>query len=191
MTSAIVESVTIHPFEKSGFGHAPYRFVGYRRSVYCAGPGAPVQPGTTCDYCGTSIMDVYEVASADNVRFKVGSDCILRTMAAFSSDVPSDFRDAFQKVARAKREASRAAAHDRLMIRVNVASGLLEANPTLFSDRPHPSEYHNGLGRTLRDYFEWVLRHASDTGRLAACRAIEQAAALVASSPLTEGSGHD
>ena len=37
----------IHPFEKSGLGVAPFRFVGVSEKVYCACPGAPEQPGAT------------------------------------------------------------------------------------------------------------------------------------------------
>lgn len=69
----------MHPFEKAGLGTAPFRCVGVYKNVYCAGVGAPVQPGGSCDFCGTGIMYEYQIKSADGRRFKVGCDCVRRT----------------------------------------------------------------------------------------------------------------
>lgn len=73
------EKVWAHPFERSGFGHAPYKCVGYYLSKFQACQGAPIQCGTSCDACATGIMHVYEIQSADGVRFKVGCDCAQKT----------------------------------------------------------------------------------------------------------------
>jgi hypothetical protein len=69
----------VHPFEVAGLGKAPFRFVGSERRVYQACPGAPIQPGTSCDYCGTGIMYVAWVQGKDGKKFKVGLDCAMRT----------------------------------------------------------------------------------------------------------------
>lgn len=71
--------VGMHVFERAGLGKAPFRFVGYSERKYQACPDAPVQPGASCDYCGTGIMGCYEVRSADGKRFVVGCDCIEKT----------------------------------------------------------------------------------------------------------------
>jgi hypothetical protein len=72
---------SMHRFERVGLGKAPFRVRGFGREVYQAVPGdpnCPLQPGTSCDYCGTGIMDVAYVESADGKRFKVGCDCVAK-----------------------------------------------------------------------------------------------------------------
>lgn len=69
----------MHPFEKAGLGKAPFRCVGVYKNAYQACPGAPVQAGGSCDFCGTGIMYEYKILSADGKGFKVGCDCVART----------------------------------------------------------------------------------------------------------------
>lgn len=71
--------IGVHVFERAGLGKAPFRFVGFYEKTYQACPGAPIQPGSTCDYCGQGIMICCEILSADGKRFKVGSDCVNKT----------------------------------------------------------------------------------------------------------------
>lgn len=78
-TSAAVKQDWTHPFERSGFGTAPYRCIGYHVSKFQACPEAPVQPGSSCDVCGTGIMHVYRIRSSEGVEFKVGCDCVQKT----------------------------------------------------------------------------------------------------------------
>lgn len=71
----------MHRFERAGLGKAPFQVRGFGREVYQAIPGdpsCPLQPGTSCDYCGTGIMDVAYIESADGKRFKVGCDCVAK-----------------------------------------------------------------------------------------------------------------
>jgi hypothetical protein len=68
--------VGTHAFESAGLGKAPFRCVGFTRSVYQAHPDAPQQPGSSCDYCGTGIMDVALIRSVDGKTFKVGCNCV-------------------------------------------------------------------------------------------------------------------
>ena len=70
------ETMTIHPFEQAGLGMAPFRFVGLTESVYVSAPGAPAQPGTSCDFCGIGIRYVCLIESQDRKQFKVGCDCV-------------------------------------------------------------------------------------------------------------------
>lgn len=165
----------VHPFERAGFGHAPYRFVGYSRQVYQAAPDAPVQPGTSCDYCGTGIMDVFRVRSRDGVEFKVGCDCIRRVHAEFNADIPVDARAAIAQMEREKRDAKRQAAWEKAIARGAAALAILESRPTLFADRPHPNSYFAGKGLTYRDYLTFLLGSGA-TGRTTAAREIERAA---------------
>lgn len=71
----------IHKFERAGLGKAPFRVTGFGRFVFQAipgDPGCPLQPGTSCDYCGTGCMDVAFVKSTDGKEFKVGLDCVAK-----------------------------------------------------------------------------------------------------------------
>lgn len=68
----------VHRFERAGLGKAPFRVKGFGRHVFQAIPGdpsCPLQPGTSCDYCGTGCMDVANVRGTDGKEFKVGLDC--------------------------------------------------------------------------------------------------------------------
>lgn len=76
MNTTPTAPVAIHRFELAGLGKAPFRFAGFSVETYQACHGAPTQPGTSCDYCGTGIMNVCHVESADGKTFKVGIDCI-------------------------------------------------------------------------------------------------------------------
>lgn len=71
----------VHQFERAGMGKAPFRVVGYGRFVFQAIPGdpsCPLQPGTSCDYCGTGCMDVANIESVDGIKHKVGLDCVTK-----------------------------------------------------------------------------------------------------------------
>ena len=69
----------LHVFERAKLGAAPFKFVGMEEKVYQACHGAPVQPGSSCDYCGTAIRYVCWINSKDGKRFKVGTDCVAKT----------------------------------------------------------------------------------------------------------------
>jgi hypothetical protein len=68
-----------HCFERAGLGRAPFKIVGSFECKFQAAPGAPVQPGGSCDYCGQGIMYAVAIKSADGKTFKVGCDCVART----------------------------------------------------------------------------------------------------------------
>lgn len=70
---------TIHKFQRVGLGDAPFRVVGFTEIVYQACPGAPVQAGGSCAYCGTGIRYAAKILSADGKRFVVGMDCVNKT----------------------------------------------------------------------------------------------------------------
>lgn len=70
----------IHPFEIAGLGKGPFRCVGLTVMKYQACRDAPVQPGSSCDFCGTGIMNVFFIQGVDNgPQFKVGIDCVHKT----------------------------------------------------------------------------------------------------------------
>jgi hypothetical protein len=95
-------SNTVHKFEAAGLGRAPFEVVGAHVEKYQACPGAPVQPGACCDFCGTGIMNVYLVRSACGCTFKVGSECVNKTGDA-------GLRDGVKRATRARKTAERGA----------------------------------------------------------------------------------
>jgi hypothetical protein len=60
---------TIHPFESSGLGLAPFECTG------CT------DGGRSCAYCGTGIRWEYHILSSDGKKFIVGCDCVSKTGA--------------------------------------------------------------------------------------------------------------
>lgn len=78
-TATMTPGSTIHVFEAAGLGAPPYCFTGHYKNVYQACHGAPIQPGGSCDYCGTALMNEFHFVSKDGKTFKVGCDCIRKT----------------------------------------------------------------------------------------------------------------
>ncbi len=67
--------MSIHPFEASGLGLAPFRYVGFSVNEIRY-PDGHAQPGGTCNHCGTGIKFEFHVESSDGRRSIVGSDCV-------------------------------------------------------------------------------------------------------------------
>ena len=164
----------VHPFEAAGLGLAPFKCIGHSVAKYQAAPGSPIQPGSSCDYCGTAIMDVYQVRSANGREFKVGSDCIRHTCTLVDGKLPLSFRLEIAAMDREKREERRAAEFARLTVRIAKARAILAGDATLFTSEPHPVPYFHLQGKTLRDSVEWSLANAGMSGRTATCRLIER-----------------
>jgi len=153
---------TIHTFEAAGLGKAPYRFVGYQKLIYQACQGAPIQPGGSCDYCGTAIINAFFLKSADDKTFKVGCDCIEK-----SGD--KGLRKAISVVEKEKRQKKAAEKRQKEWEKRNELKkeieGILEKNPKIVASlkvKPHPSipRYN------LLNYVEWMLIYAGVSGMM-------------------------
>lgn len=68
-----------HVFERAGLGVAPFTFVGCEHKTYQACPGAPIQPGGACAYCGTGIVVHCIIRDANGREFAVGNECVRKT----------------------------------------------------------------------------------------------------------------
>lgn len=155
---------TVHVFERAGLGKAPFRFRGAARVVYQACPGAPIQPGGSCDYCGQAISIHCTIESSDGKRFKVGSDCVAKTGDA-----------GLRKVATAVAKLKAKEQTEREAARVRAAEEKL-SDPELrekLESQPHPRGF---TGQTMLDWVNWMLAHAGHTGRLQAARVVEKTA---------------
>ena len=147
-TDLFAPGIVLHRFEEAGLGVAPFRFTGVvTEKTYCACQGAPVQPGSTCDYCGTCIRYEFWVADAMGREFKVGCDCIHKTgdtglIRAISTAESKLRRDK----ARARKLAKDAADRE-----------LCETTNLNTLHGPHPTPYRAALGETLADWARWMF----------------------------------
>jgi hypothetical protein len=160
-TASGTVSPKIHVFEKAGLGQAPFKCIGCHVSQYQACGGAPIQPGSSCDYCGTGIVYVFTIASADGKTFKVGCDCVLKTGDAGLRRTV----DAHMK----------AAQHDRDDARIEAAQSLLKEERVIaaFTAAPHPMDWRARQGAKLMDYATWMFEHAGRSGMIKVARLIE------------------
>ena len=149
------ETSAIHKFEMMGLGKAPFYFTGtVTEKTYCACQGAPVQPGSTCDFCGTCIRYEFWVRSSDGNVFKVGCDCIHKT----------DDRGLIQQISAAERKlrdkknaAAKARKQERREVRIAAAKDMLPAVRGTLASQPHPNRFYADQGKTLLDYVNWCL----------------------------------
>lgn len=138
----------IHKFEAAGLGNAPYRFVQYDYSTI---------RDTACDFCGTKIMHIYWIDSADNARSKVGSECIKSVGDAGLMRVVA----AQEKIVRRAKAAEKAK-----LVREELNTLLTDSKVrAVLTAKPHPFPYYNRLGKTFADYAEYFLKYAGDKGR--------------------------
>ena len=149
------EISTTHRFELAGLGKAPFRFTGeVSERTYQACPGAPVQPGSSCDYCGTGIRYEFWVASADGKQFKVGCDCIHKTG---DRGLIQQISLAERKLRDKKNAAAKARKTERAAARIEAAKAKLPSVRGTLASQPHPNSYYAEQGRTLLDYVNWCL----------------------------------
>ncbi len=181
-TAATVASATarpiapkVHIFEQAGLGLAPFRYRGMTKETYQACPEAPLQPGGSCDFCGTGIFFHYHFESADGKQFKVGSDCVLKSGDKGMKKIVSDEE-------RKKRHAAADRKHDRDLRRLYAAwSRRDEVAPTLAA-QPHPLRFVSRDGATagnpltLLDWCDWTMANAGMSGRLKVAAIIEKIA---------------
>lgn len=159
----------IHKFEQAGLGLAPFRFVGFEHKTWQACPGAPIQPGTCCDYCYEGISNVFWIQGADGKRFKVGSTCVGRVGdRELANAVKTEERRQNNANRKAREEKRIAAAAEQLANR--------EVQATL-GTQPHPNQFRAETGATLLDWCEWMMEYAGNAGKLRAAKIIEGAAA--------------
>ena len=173
------EAETVHTFERSGLGKAPFRYVGQiwqdiaygevvlnRAEWDATGIRASTKPGGTCDYCGAYILNMFQIESADGKRFKVGSDCVLKTGDAGLKKVVSAVVSKMNSERTAKRNVSKIDA-----LKVQLSDESVRAKLREF---PHP---YNFKGKTLLNFAEYMILRGGTAGKL---KAAKKVAAVVA-----------
>ncbi len=155
---------TVHRFENAGLGRAPFRFMGMTKRVYQACSGAPIQPGASCDYCGTGIMYVYHIQDADGKKFHVGCECVRHTGDQGLIDL----------IARKVREQKREARHESERARIVQAKQILDDVDVRIALQIelHPlaarNEYFGSQSRL--DWAEWMMENSGNKGCLVVAR---------------------
>lgn len=145
--SMVAKKDWVHPFERTGLGKPPFRVVGFSVQKYQACHGAPIQPGSSCDYCGTGIMNVFHIKGADGATFKVGIDCVQKTY-----DVGLR-KEALQAARTFKREAVQAAREASRVDTAKVARvAFIEANPGIEAALSTDHEISRDLANKLAHY---------------------------------------
>jgi len=155
-------TAAVHPFEKRGLGMAPFKFVGSEVVVFRNPVTGEEKAGSTCDYCGTSIANVYHIKSKDGKLSKVGSDCIMSTYIG---------NDQAALVTAVKKEQAKAR-KAKTESKVNELDTLWDSEEmqAKLNSMPHPKGFAN---LTLRDYYAFVLNHSGTAGKLRVLKALK------------------
>lgn len=156
---------TIHCFEAAGLGKAPFSYAGMvvqdisygMRNITVGGVQCQTKPGGTCQYCGTYIVNMFNVESADGKQFHVGCECIRKTGdSGLIRKVEEDVK-IMERKKRAARKAKQNADDKELCESTNLAS---------FAGKPHPTPTRAANGETLADWMNW-MREWKNYGTLA------------------------
>lgn len=147
-----------HVWERAGLGNAPYKFTGFSVSTYQACSGAPIQPGSSCDYCGAGIRDVFTFRSANGKAFKVGSSCCRKSGDKYITTVA---QREMRKVNLERRHVREAAKIEQA--KTLLASDSVRAN---LQTQPHPNDWRASEGDTLLNWAEWMMDHSGNAGKL-------------------------
>ena len=141
-----------HKFELAGLGQSPFTVIGYRKNIYVACHGAPQQPGGSCAYCGTGIMNEFLIKSSDGKTFTVGSDCVLKTGdAGLTKTVKTLEGQARREAARIKRQEQTRKIWELRDSHVKQMSEWLEVYSDFLESIPGYSTH------SLRDSAEWCI----------------------------------
>lgn len=160
--------IGLHVFERAGLGLAPFRCVGWNRMTFQATPDSPVQPGGTCDFCGTAIIYAALIQSRDGKQFKVGCDCVSKTgdegLIEGYKTTP-EYRKHQWELSRAK----------ALRVRQEL-EGLLkdEAIQAKLRAMEHPSAWRREKGDTKLEHLQYCLLNGGDASRWDALKFIKK-----------------
>ena len=148
-----------HKFETAGLGTAPFRLVRVEmRWFSILGIPGSKKPGSSCMYCGHPIAECCFLHDANGKEFHVGNECIKKAGDAGLYDtVKKELRRMKSQV-----EADKAAATFRegrdILARHEIHASL--------STQPHPNLFLATKGKTMADYYEFLL-HNSPRGSVA------------------------
>jgi len=144
---------------------APWRYLGHTREVFQAVPGdpnCPIQPGASCDHCGTAIYETHRFCAADGRVFKVGSTCVSKMLAEQRTN---SLAAAERAIKAQRREQARERAANKRAVDYETLTALLadETVRAALASKPHPLPFKASEGETLLDWAAWM--HENGGGR--------------------------
>lgn len=148
----------IHCFEQRGLGKAPFRYVGMvaqemrygERVVVVNGIECTTKPGGTCDYCGTYIVNMFRIESADGKQFKVGCECVKKTGDSGLIKVVSEDKKKLETARRRARKLAKEDADKQFYFQHRKSSCPKAAA------QPHPNKHLAQRGKTMLDYIDFL-----------------------------------
>jgi hypothetical protein len=166
---------TVHKFEAAGLGKAPFKYIGmeiqdiaYGEAVISRAGGILVttKPGGSCAYCGTYIVNMFNIESADGKKFHVGSECVNKTGDAGLKKV----------VAAEVRKMNTERRHAREKVQVVEGEAFIErADVVAFmKSMPSPVAWRAAKGDTYADYVAFALGNAGKSGTIRITRAVRK-----------------
>ncbi len=119
-------------------------------------------PLNRCQCCNASIKSNFIFEGSDGRRFTLGSTCFTRaTMAVEDSEAAAQVRElALKALKLAKRLADREKAPASPRQVIVDAKLMLEVDPSLGRNKPHPFSSYAARGKTARDYGAFCVKHA-------------------------------
>jgi hypothetical protein len=148
-----------HKFETAGLGTAPFRLVRVEMRWFSI-PGIPgsKKPGSSCMYCGHPIAECCFLHDANGKEFHVGNECIKKAGDAGLYDTVKKELRRMKSQAQADKAAATFREGRDILVRPEIHA--------LLSTQPHPNSYFAAKGKTMADYYEFLL-HNSPRGSVA------------------------
>lgn len=159
----------LHPFERCGFGVAPFRLVGISENLFQM-PDGTCKPGGACDYCGNGIRWEFQIKSSDGKTFKIGCDCAATQLSKRSNKADKKLHDQIKKEMNARRRELAKASGER---RIEAAKAAFAGSIEVFEAMPHPMKHCADRGAKAAGYLTWMFKNAGMAGKIRACKLIE------------------
>ena len=159
-----------HPFTYT-LGNGPFKYIGsYDLSIFKSGkdfeeimrhnPPPKLKDGLgTCAHCGHPITHVMIVQNGDNELYGVGSDCVQKVYD--SGDVRAISQ--MQKDIRARKREQR---HMRECKKIGELLPEYKKALTYLTLLPHINSYYASKGKTLADYFEFIVPNSAPSTKI-------------------------
>lgn len=113
----------------------------------------------TCAHCGRGILNICIVRRGDGKLYGIGSDCILKVAEDGDVSEVSKLEQQIREDRKRKRQAREAAKISELTPQYEEIIPALE-------ERPHPNDYFAGQGKSLADYYEYLLGGSGNAGKI-------------------------
>ena len=168
MTQVVIDGTQKrHPFSYT-LGPGPYRWVGsfdlgatIRHAQNFGDTAAAFRDAPkleygmgTCAHCGHAILNVQIVRIGDGKLYGVGSDCILKVSGDGDVSAVSDME---RNIRRQRNDAAKARKNEKADRDFLVVEPEYNSIVAVLAKQPHPNEHFAAQGKTLADYYNFIL----------------------------------